>query len=177
MRVLIKGLRFDCCAETGLGAILLSHGCPLPQKTVITRPKGASFAGGATHCCAFLWFADEQQCGRAASVMDGLSLPFSHEPIKASLVADRDTDKVSASSSSTSMSSQTIGSSLSHSLPVAAPVREDMAQSSQSVGSRLSSSPAQEATIEGAKFKAAPPMREADALRIGLFCCGGDRMS
>ena len=173
MRVLIKGLRFDCCAETGLGAILLSHGCPLPQKTVITRPKGASFAGGATHCCAFLWFADEQQCGRVVSVMDGLSLTCSHGPFKASLVGDR----LSASSSSASMSSQTVGSSLSPSPPVTAPVREDMAQSSQSVGSRLRSSPAREAPVEGAKFKAAPPMREADALRIGLFCCGGDRMS
>ena len=174
MRVLIKGLRFDCCAETGLGAILLSHGCSMLQKTVITRPKGASFAGGATHCCAFLWFADEQQCGTVVSVMDGLSLRCSHGPIKALLVGDR--DKVSTLSSSTSMSSQTVGSSLSFSPPVAAPVRENMAQSSQSVGSGLRSSPAQEVPIEGAKFKAAPPMRQEDAFRRGLLCCRGDEM-
>ena len=175
MRVLIKGLRFDCCTETGLGAILVSHGRPLPQKTVITRPKGASFAGGATHCCAFLWFANEQQCGGVVSIMDGLSLSCSHGPVKALLVGDRD-GKVSTSSSSAPMSSQTVGSSLSHSPPVAAPVREDMAQSSQSVGSRLRSSPAREAPIEGAKFKAAPPMRQEDAFRIVLFCCEGDVM-
>jgi hypothetical protein len=79
-------------------------------------------------------------------------------------------------SSSTSMSSQTVGSSLSFSPPVAAPVRENMAQSSQSVGSGLRSSPAQEVPIEGAKFKAAPPMRQEDAFRRVLLCCKGDEM-
>ena len=110
MRVLLKGLRFDNCAEAGLGAQLVSHGCPRPEKIVITRGKGSSFASGAKHCCAFLWCGSEQQRGAVVSVVDGLSLSCLLGPIKALLVADR--DKVSTSSASAAVSSQAVGSTL-----------------------------------------------------------------
>ena len=166
MRVLLKGLKFNC-TEASLGAQLLSHGCSMPEKIVITRPKGASFAGGAKHCCAFLWYGSEQQCGTVVSIMDGLILSCSLGPIRALLVADR--DKASTSSASAAVSSQAAGSRLSTSQPVAAPVRGDMAQSSQSTGASLSSTsaevahaaPALEVLVLGAKCKAQgrPPMR------------------
>ena len=168
MRVLLKGLRFDNCTESGLGAHLLSHGCPMLEKIVITRRKGASFACGAKHCCAFLWYGSEQQCGTVVSVMNGLTLSCSLGPIKALLVGDR--DKVSNSSASTAVSSQAVGSRLNTSEPVAAPARREMAQSSQSTVSSLGSTSAEVvpaaldlvALALGAKCKAQgrPPMRE-----------------